>query len=105
MVKGTNGCMYNCGDSCTRECMEPKIEEPKQETNEEAAKRIYPDRTTPGWIDHWSETERKCFIEGAQWAQQEILYFLYEELTERRPYTSSKMCEVVIEYIQKMNKK
>ena len=23
MSKGTNGCMYNCGDSCTRECMKP----------------------------------------------------------------------------------
>jgi hypothetical protein len=81
------------------------IEGTPQETNEEASKRIYPDRTTPGWIDHWSATERRCFIEGAQWSQQEILYFLYEELTERRPYSSSKMCEVVIEYIQKMNKK
>lgn len=20
---GTNGCMYNCGDSCTGECIEP----------------------------------------------------------------------------------
>jgi hypothetical protein len=81
------------------------IEGTPQETNEEASKRIYPDRTTPGWIDHWSATERKCFIEGAQWSQQEILYFLYEELTERRPYSSSKMCEVVIEFIQKMSKK
>ena len=77
----------------------------KQETNEEASKRIYPDKTTPGWIDHWSATERRCFIEGAQWSQQEILYFLYEEITERRPYSSSKMCEVVIEFIQKMNLK
>jgi hypothetical protein len=23
MNKGTNGCMYNCGDSCTGECMKP----------------------------------------------------------------------------------
>ena len=23
MYKGTNGCMYNCGDSCTGECMKP----------------------------------------------------------------------------------
>ena len=52
--------------------MTPK-EEPKQETLEEASKRIYPDRTTPGWIDHWSATERRCFIDGAQW-QQERMY-------------------------------
>jgi hypothetical protein len=81
------------------------IEGTPQETNEEASKRIYPDKTTPGYIDHWSATERRCFIEGAQWSQQEILYFLYEEMTERRPYSSSKMCEVVIEFIQKLNKK
>jgi hypothetical protein len=81
------------------------IEGTPQETNEEASKRIYPDKTTPGWLDHWSATERRCFIEGAQWSQQEILYFLYEEITERRPYSSSKMCEVVIEFIQKMNLK
>ena len=23
MSKGTNGCMYNCGDICTGECMKP----------------------------------------------------------------------------------
>ena len=23
MNKGTQGCMYNCGDSCTGECMKP----------------------------------------------------------------------------------
>jgi len=23
MYRGTNGCMYNCGDICTRECMKP----------------------------------------------------------------------------------
>ena len=23
MYRGTNGCMYNCGDSCTGECMKP----------------------------------------------------------------------------------
>lgn len=22
---GTNGCMYNCGDSCTGECIEPTV--------------------------------------------------------------------------------
>jgi hypothetical protein len=85
--------------------MENAISKFKGETLEEAAERIYPDKTTPGWIDHWSATERRCFIDGAQWSQQEILYFLYEELTERRPYSSSKMCEVVIEFIQKMSKK
>jgi len=26
MYRGTNGCMYNCGDSCTGECMKPMDE-------------------------------------------------------------------------------
>jgi hypothetical protein len=26
MYRGTNGCMYNCGDICTRECMKPMQE-------------------------------------------------------------------------------
>ena len=41
-----------------------------EETLEKAANRIYPDKTTPGWIDHWSATERRCFIEGAKWLQE-----------------------------------
>jgi hypothetical protein len=41
-----------------------------KETLEEASKRIYPDKTTPGWLDHWSATERRCFIEGAKWQQE-----------------------------------
>lgn len=26
MYRGTNGCMYNCGDICTGECMKPMDE-------------------------------------------------------------------------------
>jgi hypothetical protein len=109
MNKGTNGCMYNCGDSCTRECMEPKIEEPKQETLEEVAERIYPINNTG---NQWMPTKHDLikankqigFIEGAKWAQEEIKQFLYAEICERRPYTSSKMCEEVIKYIEQMDK-
>ena len=104
MNKGTNGCMYNCGDSCTRECMEPK-----QETLEEVAERIYPINNTG---NQWMPTKHDLikankqigFIDGAKWAQEEIKQFLYAEICERRPYTSSKMCEVVIEYIEQMDK-
>jgi len=45
------------------------------------------------------------FIEGASWQQEQILQFLYSELTERRPYSSSKMCEEVIKFIEQFKKK
>lgn len=97
--KGTNGCMYNCGDSCTRECIEPK-----QETLEEAAVRLlynkypyHPQQDSGYWKD--------MFIEGAKWAQEEIKQFLYAEICERRPYSSSRMCEEVIKFIEQMDKK
>ena len=38
-----------------------------------------------------------------KWQQEQILDFLYKEITERRDYSASKMCEVVIDYI-KQNK-
>ena len=43
--------------------------------------------------------------EGAKWQQQQILEFLYLEITERRDYSASKMCEVVIEFIEQLNTK
>jgi hypothetical protein len=42
------------------------------------------------------------FREGVKWQQEQILYFLYSEITERRDYSASKMCEVVIEFIENM---
>ena len=45
------------------------------------------------------------FVEGAKWQQQQILEFLYLEITERRDYSASKMCEVVIEFIEQFNTK
>jgi hypothetical protein len=45
------------------------------------------------------------FKEGASWQQEQILQFLYSEITERRPYSSSKMCEEVIKFIEQFKKK
>ena len=45
----------------------------KQETLEEAASSIIPDRSTAGWIDSFGATERIGFIKGAKW-QQERMY-------------------------------
>ena len=70
-----------------------------KETLEEAAERIYDDNL----FDY--EKYRYGFIEGASWQQEQILQFLYSELTERRPYSSSKMCEEVIKFIEQFKKK
>ena len=48
---------------------------------------------------------REAFIGGAQWQQEQILQFLYSEIIERRPYSSSKMCEEVINFIERFNNK
>jgi hypothetical protein len=47
-------------------------EEPKQETLEEAAENIIPDRSTSGWIDSFGATERIGFIKGAKWCAERM---------------------------------
>jgi hypothetical protein len=42
----------------------------KQETLEEAALNIIPDRSTAGWIDSFGATERIGFIKGAKWQKE-----------------------------------
>ena len=76
---------------------------PKIETIEEAAETFatrFTSRSTPNW-----ESFKVGFIEGAKWQQEQILQFLYSEITERRPYSSSKMCEEVIKFIEQFKKK
>ena len=72
-------------------------EEPKQETLEEAKER-YLDSPTP-------HSYRLAVEFGAKWQQEQILDFLYSEITERRDYSASKMCEKVIEFIEQFKKK
>jgi hypothetical protein len=72
-----------------------------KETIEEAAKRIYSDKE----YSMYGEIRRHSFIAGAKWQQEQILDFLYEEITERRDYSASKMCEKVIEFIEQFKKK
>jgi hypothetical protein len=45
------------------------------------------------------------FQDGAEWQQEQILDFLYKEITERRDYSASKMCEKVIEFIKQFKNK
>jgi hypothetical protein len=76
----------------------------KKETLEEAAKEFvlshdFSKLTNPNHLAN------RCFQYGAKWQQEQILQFLYLEIIERRPYSSSKMCEVVIEFIEQLNTK
>jgi hypothetical protein len=63
-------CIINCGHG----------EEPKQETLEEAALNIIPDRNIVGWVDSYSATERRGFIKGAKY-QAERMYSHEQVLT------------------------
>ena len=56
-------------------------------------------------IGNKNGTAQFDFIRGAKWQQEQILQFLYLEIIERRPYSSSKMCEKVIEFIEQFKKK
>jgi hypothetical protein len=59
-------------------------EEPKQETIEETALNIIPDRSTAGWIDSFGATERIGFIKGVNYqaermySEEEVLNILQE---------------------------
>ena len=48
----------------------------------------------------------QCYGEAmAKWKQEQIIDFLQSEITERRDYTASKMCEKAIEFIKKFKNK
>lgn len=66
----------------------------EQETPKQIAERYYED-----------EVSINAFINGYKLAKEEILDFLYEEITERRDYSASKMCEKVIEFIEQFKNK
>jgi hypothetical protein len=77
--------------------------EPKHETLEEASERIRKKliHAPVGIIPNFNDG----FEQGAKWQKEQILDFLYEEITERRDYSSSKMCEKVIEFIEQFKNK
>jgi len=80
----------------------------KQETLEEVAFQRAVERR---WHPNSLDTRRvgNEIIEavkfGAKWRQEQILQFLYSEITERRDYSASKMCEKVVEFIKQNQKK
>lgn len=81
-VNHSSSVLYNLDNKIPKE-------EPKQETLEEVAERYYED-----------EVSINAFINGYKLAQEQILDFLYSEITERRDYSASKMCEKVVEFIE-----
>lgn len=76
--------------------------ENKNETLEEAAENFIKSKKWVGW--NASGWVQNTFINGAKWQQEQILDFLYSEITERRDYSASKMCEKVIEFINQFKK-
>jgi hypothetical protein len=73
----------------------------KQETLEEVAEKYSILESTP-------ENRVNCkedFIKGAKWQQEQILDFLYEEITERRDYSTSKIWEKALEFIEQFKNK
>lgn len=66
----------------------------KQKTPKEIAERYYED-----------EVSINAFINGYKFKQEQILDFLYSEITERKDYSASKMCEKVIEFIKQFKNK
>jgi hypothetical protein len=86
---------------------------PKQEKLEEAAEIILANNID-GLRDALKDDDLFYFYKGviqcygeamAKWQQEQILDFLYKEITERRDYSASKMCEKVIEFIQQFKNK
>ena len=77
----------------------------KQKTLEKAAERIFPNhKGLTVLASNKIMLRRNAFIKGAKWQQEQILDFLYLEITERRDYSASKMCEKVIEFIEQFKK-
>ena len=74
------------------------------ETLEEAAERLS-ELQEGTYTPQHKITYKHGFEDGTKWQQEQILQFLYSEIIERRPYSSSKMCEVVIEFIEQLNTK
>ena len=71
-----------------------KKEEPYQpKTIKEAAEK-YSKKSS---ASVFQENHKKDFIAGAKFQNELILDFLYSEITERRDYSASKMCEKIIE--------
>lgn len=73
----------------------------KNETLQESAENYYENNV---FCDGITEFEKQItlnsFQAGGEYLAQKVTDFLNEEITERRDYSASKMCEVVREFIE-----
>jgi hypothetical protein len=81
------------------------IEKTKQETLEEVADRLTKDFPHYSVRDSMDDTDIKGWLleslqKGAEWQQEQILDFLYSEITERRDYSASKMSLELLQRLQ-----
>lgn len=72
----------------------------RQETLKEAAEKY-----VKNFAMSVKSARKIGFNDGAKWQQEQIIDFLHSEITERRNYSSSKMCEKVIEFIEQFKNK
>lgn len=75
-----------------------------KETLEEYIEKSYP-RDYSAYDFTVTSKIRNGIRKGAKWQHEQILDFLYSEITERRDYSASKMCEKVIEFIEQFKNK
>lgn len=87
-----------CGHTTYCDCS--PLEEPKKETLEEAALNIIPDKSTAGWIDSFSATERIGFIKGAKWQQEQDKNKYSEEEVIEIAKQYAKRCQATIQSTQ-----
>jgi hypothetical protein len=77
----------------------------KNETLQEGAENYFENNV---FCDGVTEFEKQITISsfqaGGEYLAQKVIDFLNEEITERRGYSASKMCEVVREFIQEQIK-
>jgi hypothetical protein len=79
----------------------------KQETLEEAAKNYANEELSNELTSKVGNFYgfSSSFVAGAKWQQEQILDFLYSEITERRDYSTSKIWEKALEFIEQFKNK
>ena len=75
------------------------IKIPKEESKQETLEEFIQRQLSLGKYQDQESAIKYSILAGAKWQQEQILDFLYSEITERRDYSASKMCEKVTEFI------
>ena len=71
---GTKGCMYNCGDECTGECI--KVETKTKMSKEETARKI---------VEYFNQDEMACGIwDSIMYQQKQKVIELLNQLNQNK---------------------